>query len=218
MTYLLLITHCSALFPIGVCLWSWKERKDSTSLFMLIQFIFIVCFSLYYHTYDIDEIITPSEHQKIWTFLDSYQSTALINMTLLYCLRVRPPIFYIISNVTNTLILIFVSFELNILIIYFKILISISALIVKWKTVYQYILRYYYTTFILIIFACLSLWFYIESFKANAETNTYHSLWHLTIFTTAGCGVVLRYKLDSLLYPIINTRERVYVSSHILSI
>lgn len=218
MTYFLLITHCTALLPISICLWSWKERKDSSSLFMLIQYIFIVCFSLFYHTYDIDDIITHQDHQTHWTFLDAYQSTSLINITVLYCLRVRPPIFYIISNLINMLVLIFILFELNILIIYFQTLITISALVIKWKTVYQYLLRYYYISSIVIICACLSLWFYTESHKNTSETNTYHSLWHCTIFTTAGCGAILRYKLDSMLYPIITVRDRVYVSPHVLDI
>jgi len=218
MTYWLLITHCAALLPIGICLWSWKQRKDLSSLFMLIQYIVVLCFSLFYHTYDVDDITTLSEHQHIWTFLDSYQSTSLINITLLYCLRVRSPLFYIISNLINIFILIFILFELDILIIYFQILIAIGAIILKWKTLCQYIVRFYYITFSVIIFSCLSLWFYIESHKNTDETYIYHSLWHLTIFITAGCGVILRYKLDTILYPIINIRDTIYVPPPILDI
>lgn len=201
MTYFLLITHCAALFPICMCLWSWKHRKNLESLFVFIQYLFIVIISLFYHTYDISEITTPPEHKIIWTILDSYQSTSIIITTLLYCLRVKPPIFYIIINLINTFVLIFILFELDILIIYVQILITIGALVIKWRTVYRYISKFYYTCLFVIIFACLSLWFYIEAYKLTYETTTYHSLWHLTIFTTAGFGMMLRYKLESIMYP-----------------
>lgn len=209
MTYWLLISQSTALFPISMCLWSWKQRKDPASIFLLIQFLFIVCFSLFYHTYDIEEIDTPASQQEIWTFLDSYQSTSIVITTLLYCLRIRDPMFYIITNLINILMLIFVSFDLRIVVIYFQILIFSTALIIKWRTVYRYLLGFYYNTFCAFVFACLSLVLYIESYKRTSETNTIHSLWHFTIFITAGCGILLRYKLDTKLYPITECQDTI---------
>ena len=46
----LLVTHAVALFPMGVFIWSWKMRKDATSIFMLVKFIYAVTFSLLYHS------------------------------------------------------------------------------------------------------------------------------------------------------------------------
>jgi hypothetical protein len=212
MTYWLLISQSTALFPISACLWSWKQRKDPTSIFLLIQFLFIVCFSLFYHTYDIEEITTPPSHREIWTFLDSYQSTSIVITTVLYCLRIKSPMFYIITNLINILMLIFVSFDLHIVVIYFQILIFSMALIIKWRTVYRYMTGFYYTTFFAFVFACISLVFYIEALKKTPETNTIHSLWHFTVFIAAGCGIVLRYKLDSKLYPITECRNTVVYS------
>jgi len=212
MTYWLLISQSTALFPISACLWSWKQRKELASLYLLIQFIFIVIFSLFYHTYDIEDIDTPPSQQGIWTFLDSYQSTSIVITTLLYCLRIRSPMFYIITNLINILMLIFISFDLHIVVIYFQILIFCMTLIIKWRTVYRYILGFYYNTFFAIAFACLSLVFYIQSFKGNPDSNNIHSLWHFTIFITAGLGIVLRYKLDSKLYPITDCSETISYS------
>ena len=47
----LLTTHCAALFPMGVFIWSWKRRKDASSIFMLIKFLYAVTFSLLYHSH-----------------------------------------------------------------------------------------------------------------------------------------------------------------------
>jgi hypothetical protein len=212
MTYWLLISQSTALFPISSCLWSWKQRKDPASLYLLIQFIFIVIFSLFYHTYDIEEIDTPPSQQEIWTFLDSYQSTSIVITTLLYCLRIRSPMFYIITNLINILMLIFISFNLHIVVIYLQILIFCMTLIIKWRTVYRYALGFYYNTLFAIVFACISLWFYVEALRGTPESNTIHSLWHFTVFIAAGCGIILRYKLDSKLYPITNFTDTISCS------
>ena len=46
----------------------------------------------------------------------------------------------------------------------------------------------------------------------NADDNVYipyHSMWHLSIFMTAGFGSLLRLKLENKLYPILRGREQV---------
>ena len=60
----LLTTHCTALFPMGVFIWSWKRRKDASSIFMLIKFLYAVTFSLLYHSHHSlpeDEVFTIGE-------------------------------------------------------------------------------------------------------------------------------------------------------------
>ena len=47
----LLSTHSVALFPIGIFIFSWKTRKDTSSIFMLIKFLYAVTFSLLYHSH-----------------------------------------------------------------------------------------------------------------------------------------------------------------------
>ena len=94
----LLTTHAVALFPMGVFLWSWKRRRDTSSIFMLIKFIYGVTFSLLYHSHHslpADQVFTTDDDYDNWALLDSYACSSLIFTTVLYGLRVREPQFYI---------------------------------------------------------------------------------------------------------------------------
>ena len=71
MSYWLLVTHSAALFPMGTLLWSWKERRELESLYMIIQFIYCVFFSLMYHAYDVEELSTE-KNRNTWILLDSF--------------------------------------------------------------------------------------------------------------------------------------------------
>ena len=74
----LLITHIFSLFPMGVFILTYKNRKEPEALFMLIKFIFCVTFSFIYHSYDVEKFALDKSVESIWTFLDGYAATALI--------------------------------------------------------------------------------------------------------------------------------------------
>ncbi len=205
MSYLLLITHSAALFPMSIFLWSWKNRKEHTSILLFIKFVFCVTFSIMYHTYDVDTLDTIESHKRIWTLLDGYNSTTLIFTATLYGLRVRSPQFYITMSSFETLLLVIYLFENYWFITTWILILSCGIVaIFKWRTIYRYLIKYYFLSFITIIFAILAAVNFTVAIQSNTEDYIkYHSLWHCFIFSTAGCGALLRYKLNEELYPII---------------
>ena len=217
MAYWLLTTHGVALFPIGVFLWSWKQRKDTASLFMLIKFLYCVTYSLLYHSHHSlskDTFITDIDAEK-WATLDGYASSSLIFTTVLYGLRVRSPQFYITSYAVENIVLVFClwynNFAHYLVTTWYLTVASIVVFIFKWKTANRYLLKYKCLSFLLIICGITATIMFI--FASNNWFHWelyifYHSLWHCFIFTTAGIAGVLRYKLDEELYPIRNRREQ----------
>lgn len=199
----LLITHTASLFPIGVFLWSWKQRKDPCSIFLLIKFVYCVSFSLFYHTYHVPSIPTVEDDQGVWTLLDGYASTALIFTTCLYGLRVRPPQFYITSYAVETAVLVLYLFDHTWhVMLYGLVLACTTVAVFKWRTVYRYLIKFYIWSFLTVLFGVMATVYFILALDADMEVYTYyHSLWHCTIFLTAGCCSVLRFKLDEELYP-----------------
>ena len=204
MELFLLITHIFSLFPISVFLWSWKIRKDLQSIYMLFYFIYCVTFSLFYHSYHIEDIITISEHQYIYTLLDSYLSGSLILVDFFYSVRVRSPQFYILSQFASLTLLILYLFNLFQIIIYAMILIITIVGIIKWKTIYRYIIKYYFLSF----FSILSIFFAFYNYFYQGDYVYYHSWWHFFIFISSGLGAIMRFKLDQELYPI-TLREQI---------
>jgi len=199
-SYWILITHIVSLFPIFVFLWSYKQRKDAESMFIFLKFIFCVTFSLFYHTEHVGGVETVGGY-SIWTLLDGYSSTSLIFTTTLYGLRVRPPQYYITSYVIDTIILILYLFNNTWLLITWLLILSCFTVgIFKWRTVYRYILKYPCWSGATIVLGITAATFY--SVAQETEYIIYHSAWHCFIFLTAGCGSMLRYKLDEELYPI----------------
>ena len=108
MAYWLLTTHGVALFPIGVCIWTWKRRKDAASIFMVIKFLYAVTYSLLYHSHHSlgDDKFTSDYDYDNWALLDSYAASSLIFTTTLYGLRVREPQFYITSFAVENIVLV----------------------------------------------------------------------------------------------------------------
>ena len=85
MDQLLLITHSVALFPMGVFILSWKVRKDTSSIFMLIKFLYGVTFSLLYHSHHSlpdEQVFTSDYDYSNWALLDSYACSSLIFTTV----------------------------------------------------------------------------------------------------------------------------------------
>ena len=158
----LLITHTASLFPIGVFLWSWKQRKDPCSIFLLIKFVYCVSFSLFYHTYHVPSIPTVEDDQGVWTLLDGYASTALIFTTCLYGLRVRPPQFYITSYAVETAVLVLYLFDHTWhVMLYGLVLACTTVAVFKWRTVYRYLIKFYVWSFLTVLFGVMATVYFI---------------------------------------------------------
>jgi len=217
MAYWLLTTHGLAFFPIGVFLWSWKQRKDPAAIFMLIKFLYCVTFSLLYHSHQSlgNKKFTTDIDYDNWALLDGYTSASLIFTTVLYGLRVRSPQFYITSFAVENVVLIFnlwYTVFINYLITtWYLTVCSLIVLILKWKTAWRYLFKFKCLSFLtvscgivaIIMFATAS-----DNWHHEELYIKYHSLWHCFIFSTAGFAGLLRFKLDEELYPIRNRREQ----------
>lgn len=216
MAYWLLTTHAFAAFPIGCFLWSWKRRKDHVSLLMLVKFIYAVFYSLLYHQHHSlksDRLTDHDDYEK-WALLDGYACSTLIFSTVLYVCRMREPYVYLVSfTIENAVLGFFLWYELiqNTLLTWYILLCSIMVSVVKWKTLYRYLLYYKCLSFLSVACGLVALAMYLIASEHwhSADTYTkYHSLWHCFIFSTAGFGALLRYSLDERLYPIVNRRDQ----------
>jgi hypothetical protein len=202
-SYWLLITHTFSLFPITVFLWTYKRRKTPESIYMLIKFIYCVSFSLLYHTYHVEDMTSEFQTMDTWLFLDKYTSSCLIFTTIMYCLRVRPPQFYITISGIETGFLMFIVLE-NIhtvhLMTWMIILSTIVVSVLKWRTLYRYVQMFYYNSFLVVLFSILSTVYFFLAMES--KYTFHHSLWHCFVFISAGLGGMLKYKLDEIVHPI----------------
>ena len=209
LAYWLLITHCFALFPMAVFLWNWKRRKDNASIFMLIKFIYGVTYSLLYHSHHSlgDKKFTTDYDYDNWALLDGYACSSLIFTTVLYGLRVREPQFYITSfAVENIVLIVYLWDNLNneLILTWYITLCSLIVVVLKWRTVWRYLLRFKILSFLTLVSGICAIIMYSIAAKEwyNEIYIKFHSLWHCFVFTTAGFASLLRYKLDEQLYPI----------------
>lgn len=215
MAYWLLITHCFAFFPMGVFLWSWKRRKDACSIFMFIKFVYLVTYSLLYHSHHSlgDEKFTTDYDYNNWALLDGYSCSSLIFTTVLYSLRVREPQFYITSYAVESIVLLVFLWEQlakEIILTWYLTICCLIVSIFKWKTIWRYLIKFKITSFFTVLSGIIAIIMYSIARKEwyNEEYIKYHSLWHCFIFSTAGFGALLRFKLDEELYPIVNRRHQ----------
>ena len=215
MAYWLLTTHGVALFPIGVFLWTWKRRKDAAAIFMAIKFLYCVTYSLLYHSHHSlgdNRITTDSDFEK-WALLDAYTCSSLIFTTILYICRVREPQIYISSFAIENIVLIFYlwyKFTEMLITKWYLIISGCIVAIIKWKTIWRYIIKYRILSFLTILSGIIAFIMFIiaKDYYFNENYIKFHSLWHCFIFITAGFGSLLRYKLDEELYPIVNRRDQ----------
>ena len=211
----LLTTHSAALFPMGVFIWNWKMRKDSASIFMLIKFLYGVTFSLLYHSHHSlpeDAVFTTDYDYDNWALLDGYACSSLIFTTVLYGLRVREPQFYITSFAVENIVLVVYLWEnLNqsIILTWYLSLCSFIVVMIKWRTIWRYLLRFKILSFLFFVSGITAIVMYSIAVKQwyNQIYIKFHSLWHCFVFFTAGIASLLRYKLDEQLYPM-NRRDQ----------
>jgi hypothetical protein len=217
MNHWLLITHSVALFPIGVYILSWKIRKDTSSVFMLIKFLYAVTFSLLYHSHHSlpdEQVFTTEYDYSNWALLDSYACSSLIFTTVLYGLRVREPQFYITSFTVESIVLVINLWDnLNreMILTWYLCVCSFVILVIKWRTVWRYLYMFKFLSFCFIICGIGAIISYSIA-RAQFYNETYikyHSIWHCCVFSTAGFANLLRYKLDQHLYPSVRGREQI---------
>lgn len=212
----LLTTHSVALFPIGVFIWSWKRRKDAASIFMLIKFLYGVTYSLLYHSHHSlpkNAVFTTDYDYDNWALLDGYACSSLIFTTVLYGLRVREPQFYITSfAVENIVLIVYLWKNLNkdLILTWYLSICSFIVVIIKWRTIWRYLIRFKILSFLLLISGISSIVMYCIAVQHWYDETyvKFHSLWHCFIFFTAGIASLLRYNLDEQLYPIRNRRDQ----------
>lgn len=212
----LLVTHAVALFPMGVFIWSWKMRKDATSIFMLVKFIYAVTFSLLYHSHHSlpkDEVFTSDYDYDNWALLDGYACSSLIFTTVLYGSRVREPQIYITSfGVENIVLIVYLwdNLQHDLILTWYLSICSFFIVIVKWRTIWRYLLRFKFISFLFFCSGIAAIVMYTIASREwfNKTYVKYHSLWHCFVFSTAGFASLLRYKLDEQLYPIVNRRHQ----------
>ena len=218
----LIITHIFSLFPICMSMTSFKYRKDFESLFYCIFMMFNVIFSILYHTYHVpdiadiqdDSIAYMKDQQYIWTYLDAKYSGHNIIITAIYTFRIRPPYFWLAVIFTGTVGEIILLQGQHPYALNRWWLVSAGTIVVafQYRTLIHFLKKYTKTSIfgILMGFGALG-WFLAANLYHYGEEpgDTYHSLWHAFVFTTAGTGCVLRYKLNSELYPLSDEeRER----------
>lgn len=212
----LLVTHAVALFPMGVFIWSWKMRKDATSIFMLVKFIYAVSFSLLYHSHHSlpeNEVFTSDYDYDNWALLDGYACSSLIFTTVLYGSRVREPQIYITSfGVENIVLIVYLwdNLQHDLILTWYLSICSFFIVIVKWRTIWRYLLRFKFISFLFFCSGIAAIVMYTIASREwfNKTYVKYHSLWHCFVFSTAGFASLLRYKLDEQLYPIVNRRHQ----------
>ena len=212
----LLEYYVVALFPMGVFIWSWKMRKDATSIFMLVKFIYAVTFSLLYHSHHSlpeDEVFTSDYDYDNWALLDGYACSSLIFTTVLYGSRVREPQIYITSfGVENIVLIVYLwdNLQHDLILTWYLSICSFFIVIVKWRTIWRYLLRFKFISFLFFCSGIAAIVMYTIASREwfNKTYVKYHSLWHCFVFSTAGFASLLRYKLDEQLYPIVNRRHQ----------
>ena len=212
----LLVTHAVALFPMGVFIWSWKMRKDATSIFMLVKFIYAVSFSLLYHSHHSlpeNEVFTSDYDYDNWALLDGYACSSLIFTTVLYGSRVREPQIYITSfGVENIVLIVYLwdNLQHDLILTWYLSICSFFIVIIKWRTIWRYLLRFKFISFLFFCSGIAAIVMYTIASREwfNKTYVKYHSLWHCFVFSTAGFASLLRYKLDEQLYPIVNRRHQ----------
>ena len=138
--------------------------------------------------------------------MDGYAASSIIFTTVLYGLRVREPQFYITSFAVENIVLVLYLWDnlrRDVIITWYLSICSFFVVIIKWRTVWRYLLRFKCLSF---LFSCCGITAIIMYSIASKEFYNdvyikFHSLWHCFVFSTAGFAALLRYKLDEQLYP-----------------
>ena len=205
--YWLLVTHACALFPLVVNILDFLYNNSKEALYIAIKLIVTTIVSIVYHSYNYDNLTFDTENHKTnWQHLDYIFANSMIIAFYLYFLKIKNHSLYIVSSISFYLILTlynYVEMKISILCILISIL-SIS--LYKGRIIIAYANKFPFYFFCFFFFSCGALASFINSEK---NYKLYHSLWHISIFCTAGFGSYIKYKHDeNELMDFIYTRTR----------
>ena len=124
----------------------------------------------------------------------------------------REPQFYITSfAVENIVLVVYLWEDLNqpLILTWYLSVCSTIVTILKWRTVWRYLIRFKILSFLLVSCGITAIIMYTIAVKQwfNEIYIKYHSLWHCFVFLTSGFGALLKYNLDEQLYPMVNRRD-----------
>jgi len=195
MFYWILTTHLVSLLPLLMLAYSFKKYRQYESLYTLLNIFFTVYSSIWYHTYDYGDIADPHNQSLVtWRLMDHWLSSTSIVATNMYCFKVRAPIFYIVANTSNIIIL---YFKLTDVLAYnlFVFIVIITTILIKFRIVIKYIKNYYYRLFLGTCTAGTAI--YAIYTPPDPVYYIWHPIWHACIFTTAFIGCSMRHSLDT---------------------
>jgi len=209
--YWLLTTHLMAIFPMYICYLNYKKYKKSKPIFVLINILINTLFSIFYHTYDYDNIKLNISSYNTWLVLDHLASSTVIFLTVLYCLRIRSNNLYLMSYSFNSILIIIYLLTGNMgsfITSYYTIFNSLAVLIFNHKLVLTYIKEFFIFSIITIISIIIATIFFYIGIYINY--NLFHPLWHIFIHLSAGLACILKSKMDEKLLNINNDENITY--------
>jgi hypothetical protein len=197
--YIILVSHIVVLFPLGICFWKYKKTRDYKALYVSFQLFYTACFSVVYHTYDCENISKnwdPNRNNlKTWRFLDFVSARTVLFTNIAYTMRFKTEMFYILSHGYMILFITLEFFSPNNINTFITVLLCILIVIIKIKTLYEYISNFWKHSVFTIGLLIGALYFFFEGY---IEYNTFHSMWHLLIFGAAGSACLLKTRLDDI--------------------
>jgi len=205
MFYWILTTHVIALLPLMMLAYSFKKYRQYESLYTLSNLFFTVYSSIYYHTYDYDNVIDlHGNSQSIWRLVDHWLSSTSIVTTNMYCFKVRTPVFYIFAN-TSSIIILYFKLTNDLVYNFFVFFMIITTILIKCRIFWKYLQNYYCRSLLGICTAGVSI--YAIYIPTNDVYYLWHPIWHGCIFTTAFLGCSMRHSLDNKMLEDITERE-----------
>jgi hypothetical protein len=195
MFYWILTTHIISLLPLLMLAHSFNQYRQYESLYTLLNIFFTVYSSIWYHTYNYDNVIDLHNQTQItWRLMDHWLSSSSIVATNMYCFKVRAPVFYIVANTSSVIIL---YFKLTNVLAYnlFIFIVIITTILIKFRIVIGYIKNYYFRSFLVMCTAGTSI--YAIYIPPTSVYYLWHPIWHICIFTTAFIGCSMRHSLDT---------------------
>ena len=195
MFYWILTTHLAALLPLLMLAYSFKKYRQYDSLYTLLNIFFTVYSSIWYHTYNYDNIIDPHNQSQItWRLMDHWLSSSSIVATNMYCFKVRTPVFYIAAN-TSSIIILYFKLTDELAYNFFVFFMIITTILIKFRIVIKYIKNYYCR--LLLGMCTASTAIYAIYIPQDSVYYIWHPIWHACIFTTAFIGCNMRHSLDT---------------------
>ena len=196
--YWLLMSHILALVPCVVCFNTYWKTKNYQAAYTGLQIGFTAIFSVFYHTYDYDNIdVDVVLHTyDSWALLDHWASPSVILTTILYVIRFRTEVFYCLSYLCSVTFL--VGTLAHSVFMEFVVLFSAGFFIlIKYRSVLRYLRNFprLSASGLLVLATAIFCYYY----ASIGDFQLWHSLWHFCIFASAGIFCRMREKIDRIL-------------------